>query len=55
MIFGGIDIKTNKEKANVIEDSISKRKRNHSMVALILKFGRQYASVSFIFVSLNLD
>ena len=55
MIPGGIDIKTNKEKANVTEDNISKRKHNHSMAPTILKFGREYPSVSFIFVSLNLD
>ena len=47
----GIDIKNIKEKANVIEDNISKRKHNHSMAPAILNFGLEYPSVNFIFVS----
>jgi len=48
---GGTDIMNIKEKANMIEDNISKRKHNHSMAPAMLNFGREYASVSFIFVS----
>ena len=51
MIPVGIEIKNIKENANVIEDNISKRKHNHSMAPAILNFGREYPSVSFIFVS----
>lgn len=51
MIPGGIDIKNIKEKANVMEDNISKRKHNHSIAAAILNFGREYPSVNFMFVS----
>jgi hypothetical protein len=55
MIPGGIDIKNIKEKANVKEDNISKRKHSHSIAAAILNFGREYPSFSIIFVSWNLD
>jgi len=48
---GGIDIKNIRVKANVIEDNISKRKHNHSMAPIILNFGREYPSISVIFVS----
>jgi hypothetical protein len=51
----GREIKKSNEKANVIEDNISKRKHNHSIAPAIWNFGRQYASVNFIFVILNLD
>ena len=55
MTPSGIEIKKTKEKSNVIEDNISNRKHNHSIAPAILNFGREFASVSFIFVSLNLD
>ena len=51
----GREITKSKEMANVIEDKISKRKHNHSIAPAMWNFGRQYASVSFIFVPLNLD
>jgi len=51
MTPGGIDIKNIKEKAKVIRDNISKRKLNHSIAAAMLNFGREYPSISFIFVS----
>ena len=38
-----------------MEDNISKRKHNHSIAPAILNLGREFASASFIFVSLNLD
>jgi len=46
----GIDIKNIKQKANVIEDNISNRKHNHSIAAALLNLGREYPSISFIFV-----
>ena len=55
MTPSGIEIKKIKEKANVIEDNISKRKHNHSLAPAVWNFGREYASDSFIFASLNLD
>ena len=55
MTPSGIEIKKIKEKANVIEDNISKRKHNHSLAPAVWNFGREYASNSFIFASLNLD
>ena len=51
----GIEIKKTKENANVMEDNISKRKHNHSIAPAILNLGREFASASFIFMSLNLD
>ena len=38
-----------------MEDIISKRKHNHSLAPAALNFGREYASVSFKFTSLNRD
>ena len=55
MTPSGIEIKKTKENANVMEDNISKRKHNHSIAPAILNLGREFASASFIFVSLNLD
>ena len=55
MTPSGIEIKKTKENANVMEDNISKRKHNHSIAPAILNLGREFASASFIFMSLNLD
>ena len=55
MTPSGIETKKIKEKTKVIEDNISNRKHNHSIAPAILNFGREFVSVSFIFVSLNLD
>jgi hypothetical protein len=55
MTPSGIEIKKIKEKANVIEDNISKRKHNHSLAPAVWNFGQEYASDSCIFASLNLD
>ena len=55
MTPSGIEIKKTKENANVMKDNISKRKHNHSIAPEILNLGREFASASFIFVSLNLD
>ena len=55
MTPSGINIKKTKEKKNVMEDIISKRKHNHPLAPAALKFGREYASVSFKFMSLNRD
>jgi hypothetical protein len=51
----GREITKSKDTANMIEDNISKRKDNHPIAPAIWNFGRQYASVSFIFVPQNLD
>ena len=55
MIPSGIETKKTKEKTNVIADNTSKRKHNHSIAPAILNLGREFASASFIFLSLNLD
>lgn len=51
----GIDIKNIKEEANVMEDNKSRRKQSHSIAAAVWNLGREYASVSFILASWNLD
>ena len=51
----GTEMKKTKEKANVMEDKISKRKHSHSIAPAILNLGREYASINFMFVSRNLD
>ena len=55
MSSSGIETKKTKEKTNVIEDNISKRKHKPSIAPAILNIGREFASASFIFLSLNLD
>lgn len=55
MTPSGTEIKKTKEKRNVIEDNISKRKLSHCIAPAVWNLGREYASMSFIFVSLNLD
>jgi len=47
MIPGGIDINNTKEKANMMEDNISKRKDNHSIAANLAENTHQ--SVSYLF------
>lgn len=51
----GKDIKKTKQNANVIEDKISNRKDSHSIALALYNLGWEYLSISFIFVSLNLD
>ena len=55
MSSSGIESKKTKKKTNVIEDNISKRKHKPSIAPAILNIGREFASASFIFLSLNLD
>ena len=55
MTPSGMEIKKTKKNANVIEDNISKQKHSHSIAPEILNLGREFASASSIFVSLNLD
>ena len=55
MSSSGIETKKAKEKTNVIEDNISKRKHKPSIAPAILNIGREFASASLIFLSLNLD
>ena len=55
MTPSGIETKKIREKTNVIENNISNRKHNHSLAPAMLNFGREFVSISFIFVSLNLD
>ncbi|KAK3030033.1 hypothetical protein RJ639_038132 [Escallonia herrerae] len=55
IVPSGMEIKNTKEKANVKEDNTSRQKRSHSMALTLLNFGREYASMNFILVALNLD
>lgn len=50
----GTEMKKTNEKANVMEDNISNRKHSHSTAPAILNLGREYASITFIFMSRNL-
>jgi len=51
----GKDIKKTKQKANVRVDKISNLKFNHSIETALYNLGWEYLSISFIFMSLNLD